>query len=75
MAVIPAEPGIQCFRLGCAHLDPRLRGDDEQGAPADVRNAFHLVFGAVAVYAGLAALAATHATRIDLVRRERSGDH
>ncbi|MGZ5179570.1 MAG: MFS transporter [Ramlibacter sp.] len=41
-------------------------------APGQVSHAFHLVFGAVAVYAGLAAFAATRAPRMDLARRAPS---
>lgn len=38
-------------------------------SPAQVTHAFHLVFGAVAAYAALGALAAIRAPRIDLTRR------
>ncbi|MFL6694270.1 MAG: MFS transporter [Ramlibacter sp.] len=41
-------------------------------APEQVQHAFHLVFGAVAVYGALAAMAAARAPRMDLVRRETS---
>ena len=44
-------------------------------APGQVQHAFHLVFGAVAAYAALAAFAATRAPRMDLVRRETSAAH
>jgi EmrB/QacA subfamily drug resistance transporter len=44
-------------------------------APAQVHHAFHLVFGAVAVYAGLAAVAAMRAPHMDLTRREPPRGH
>jgi hypothetical protein len=60
-------------------LDVRAGGGEgaavhlENLAPAQVHHAFQLVFGAVAVYAGLAALAAARAPRMDLSRREGQG--